>query len=251
MKTLTLANAAQLCGYDIKEFTRLLSLPEHHPKYSKNLIRIDDNHVCAESLARYVKRSEERQGAAEILNDHDLGVLFDKCAKKIHATRNLALLALSNYCGLRAVEITRLRLRNILDSNWQLLERGQLTRAGTKNRRTRTIYLNNEIVRTYLNAHINQRIKNDADLDDYVFVAPQSNAQYARQNMTRLIAYIYKVNGFPQCSSHSGRARVATKVFKQNDLKAAQEVLGHKEASTTMRYCRYSQQELSSMMVNI
>ena len=109
------------------------------------------------------------------------------------------------------------------------------------------MYFDNDKLRKYLQPHVKERLADGAQLDDPLFIGEKSRKQYTRHRLAALFNQIYAFCGHPEMTSHSGRARVATQISRTASLKAAQELLGHTNPATTMRYTRYTTDELGAI----
>lgn len=78
------------------------------------------------------------------------------------ASRNVTLLYFSVALGLRAKEMSQLLVRDVLTTDGKIKDEVLLTRATTKGRKQRLIYLTNKDVRKALTAYFDERRKTEA-----------------------------------------------------------------------------------------
>lgn len=249
MKKISIREAAQKCGFKLKDFEKLLALPVDNPRRPKSLMLVDPEHLDSEGVDRYIQLSEARQLPAKVLDDEQLFLVLQQAGRMRNGIRNQALIALSNYGGLRSVEISRLTILDVVEGSGVLKYETTLKRGRTKNKEARRIFFHNETLRRYMQAHINDRLnRQQVPLTAPLFSpVSQPTEPYKRNTLTKLFEWIYKRCDQPGFSSHSGRRRVATKIIKSEGLKAAQLIMGHKNSATTAIYGEYSDNELAAI----
>lgn len=247
--------AAVKIGLKPKELIRRLALPDTNP-FKPNLIYyVDDAEtlVNSDGIEKFIKHSEARQGQAEVPTDTELQLIFSMAAQRRHAKRDRALLALSNYSGLRCAEIAKLNLADVYDEQaGDLLQKTVIKRSQTKAKAARVAFFAHPKLIAYLWPHVQQRLAQGATGADPLFMGEKSKKRYQAARLAALFKQIYSFCGFDRLSSHSGRARLATALIKNGaDLKTAQQALGHKSEATTMRYIRHTDEEVAGSIAEL
>lgn len=155
------------------------------------------------------------------------------------AARNVALLYFSVALGLRAKEMSQLLVRDVIAADGTIKDEVLLTRAITKGRKQRLVYLTNRDVRKALSAYLDERRRTDV-----IALHPMSalfksrkGGAFTPNTMQMLFKRMYRWAGLDHASSHSGRRTFATSLIEQGvDIKAVSSLMGHASVSMTARY---------------
>jgi integrase/recombinase XerD len=160
---------------------------------------------------------------------------------RIHeqANRNVALLYFSVALGLRAKEMSQLLVRDVLTTDGQIKDEVLLTRATTKGRKQRLIYLTNKAVGKALTAYVDERRKDEA-----IPLHPESplfksrkGSGFSPNTMQMLFKRMFRWAGLDHASSHSGRRTFATSLIEKGvDITAVSSLMGHSSVAMTARY---------------
>ncbi|TWB18837.1 integrase/recombinase XerD [Nitrospirillum amazonense] len=153
--------------------------------------------------------------------------------------RNVALLYFSVALGLRAKELSQLLVRDVLTPDGAIKDEVLLTRATTKGRKQRLVYLANKDVRKALTVYLDERRQAEAIVA--LPLAPlfksRKGGAFTPNTMQMLFKRMYRRAGLDQASSHSGRRTFATSLIEQGvDIKAVSSLMGHASVSMTARY---------------
>ena len=155
------------------------------------------------------------------------------------AERNVALLFISYSLGLRAKEMSQLLVRDVLTPDWKVKDEVLLTRAATKGKKQRLVYLTHKEARKALVAYIEQRKQGDAiplHPDSPLFKSRKGGA-FSPNTMQMLFKRMYRWTGLDQASSHSGRRTFATSLIERGvDIKAVSSLMGHSSVAMSARY---------------
>jgi integrase/recombinase XerD len=155
------------------------------------------------------------------------------------SARNLALLYFSVALGLRAKEMSQLLVRDVVTADGRIKDEVLLTRATTKGRKQRLIYLTNKEVRKALTAYVEERRQTDAIVlhpASPLFKSRKGNG-FSPNTMQMLFKRMYQWTGLDQASSHSGRRTFATSLIENGvDIKAVSSLMGHASVAMTARY---------------
>lgn len=177
-------------------------------------------------------------GQAKVLDDKELKQVMNVTATAIHGARNVAIVVLSNYLGLRAKELAALKIGDVY-ADGEIRKVLRLVAAYTKGGKHRDLSLENKTVIKALHHYIAERKKQDGAV--FNVSAPlfrsQKGSAFSPNAMTRLLCNIYSNAGFDDASSHSGRRSLITKLaYAGIDLNSIRQVAGHSSISTTQRY---------------
>lgn len=161
-----------------------------------------------------------------------------------HALRNRAMLYLSFSLALRACEIRRLRIKDVLLPDGTLKEELNLRKYMTKGNKQRHVYLTNKKTKEVLMEYIQhlkfkvetRRFRNVFDVNDLLFPS-QKGGEFLPGDIVRVFAKIYSMAGLNGARSHSGRRTfITTKIDEGVDIKAIADIVGHENIHTTIGY---------------
>lgn len=178
-------------------------------------------------------------GQARVLDERELKQVLAVTAAGNHAARNVAILVVSNYLGLRAKELAALRIGDVYDENGMIKKVLRLVAAYTKNSKHRDLSLENRTVIKVLTDYINERRAADGAVfnTQAALFRSQKGSKFSPNAMARLLGDIYTTAGFQDASSHSGRRSLITKLaYAGIDLNSIRQIAGHSCISTTQRY---------------
>ena len=152
------------------------------------------------------------------------------------SSRNKAIIMLMYGCGLRISEVLNLKLNDIKDDNIYILGKGK---------KERVVYVHDKI-RKYIKKYI---IESPYHIESYVnkilFVntkgRPLTRHVFAKDFVTIRRKFGLSENITP----HSFRYTFATHLLGAGtDIRSLQEMLGHKDITTTERYTKVSKQDI-------
>jgi integrase/recombinase XerD len=156
-----------------------------------------------------------------------------------HGLRNLAIIHVSYFLGLRAMEIAALRVDTVVGQRGELLEEILLRGYMTKGGKERVAYLTHHALRASLKAYLNERRTEQGILfrtDSPLFLSQRDNA-FSPNTMQQLLHKLHARAGIVGGRSHSGRRSLATHLIAKGiDLRSVQRILGHASISTTIEY---------------
>ncbi len=181
-----------------------------------------------------------REGKAKVLTENEFKRLLKIILSGKNAKRNTALLYFSFGLGLRAKEMSLLKINHVLDeTNDCLFEEINLTGNMTKGDKQRHIYLTNPKVQKVLLDYIEERKNNKKFSLNYnapLFLS-QKGGKFSPNSLQQLFSQLYKQAGIIGASSHSGRRSFATKLIERGvDIKAVSRLMGHASISMTAQY---------------
>lgn len=163
-----------------------------------------------------------------------------------HATRNKTILLLSHYMGLRAKELSLLRVGDVFDSHaGKVKEVIRLLASMTKGERFREVFLVNESARENVRLYLIER--GMRSLEAPLFLSQKGGA-FSPNTMQRLLRDIYLAANV-KASSHSGRRSFATRLIESGaDIYSVKELLGHSSIVTTQAYFATSPERLKRLV---
>ena len=220
---------------------RTLSSIKNFYKFLKNHYNIDNQSVS------YVKIAKLNKPLPRALSIKSAIEIMDTISKisKIHwiGQRNKAIAYLLYGCGLRISEALDLKVNNFSD------EFSRITVLG-KGKKERELHLL-PIIKNQITEYITDCPYNFKN-DDYIFLGERGkklNPDVFRNTIRKLKAEL----GLPSFTSpHSLRHSFATHLLANagGDLRTIQELLGHKNLSTTQRYTKVDVNHLMKSFIN-
>ena len=119
-----------------------------------------------------------RQGQSRLLTNDEIKrvVQFQKSSR--HSIRNICLVYMSVYLGMRVGEIAQLKIGDVVNEDLSIKEQVVLRKEYTKTNQTRVVYLVHKEVRKSLTDYINYRKECDGNVNSNPFL----------QNMKKYLA---------------------------------------------------------------
>lgn len=161
----------------------------------------------------------------------------------IHCIRDRAIVLLSHYLGLRAMELAALKVGDVFDLHSGVI-REVVRLKVTKGDKFREVFLVNERARDSLMVYLKERGTRFADAP--LFLSQRGDG-FSANTMQRLLAICYRRAGI-RASSHSGRRCFATNLIQNGaDIYSVKELMGHTSIMTTQTYFTSSPERLKKM----
>lgn len=190
---------------------------------------------------------------AKVIDEKELRQVIRVTETGSHAKRNVAILILSNYLGLRAKEISALSIFDVFDGN-DVKKLLRLLSNYTKGNKHRDLPLENKVVAHALADYIAERRSNDGmvfSLDAPLFRS-QKGTRFSPNSMVQLIGKIYDKAGFSEATSHSGRRSLITKLaYDGIDLNSIRQIAGHASIQTTQLYIENNPMVIANILKGI
>ena len=175
------------------------------------------------------------EGKARVLTNAEFMRAEKAAMLTRHGLRNKAMLYMSFAMALRACELRRLRIRDVLSPDGTLLEEINLLSRMTKAKKQRHVYLTNKKARKVLMEYIDS-IKKCAKWDDPLFKS-QKGGEFLPSDIVRVFTNIFKLAGLANARSHSGRRTFITaKINDGFDIRHIAIMVGHENINTTVGY---------------
>ena len=151
-----------------------------------------------------------------------------------HSERNRAIFYLSFLGGLRACEISSLKISDVVDDNYkvknQILLHATQTKGSESNRVIISVALQKATQR-YIDAVCASKRQ------DQPLIQSQKGNAFSPLTIVQLFAKFYAKAGIAGASSHSGRRQFITSLAEnQINVRVIQALARHKHVNTTMHY---------------
>lgn len=185
---------------------------------------------------------------AKILTDREYRKVLVYIVNHRHASRNKAMLYMSHLAGLRVGEISHLTIEDVLADDGTIKDEIYLSPDKTKGDRGRTVLVPKKLqdeLHNYLSIRFRLKDLKAVTLTDTskkLFYSQRHPSDgFSPNTLAQLFHYLYKHAGVTGASSHSGRRFFATKIAEAGtNPKVLQNLLGHRNLQTTMRYVEVS-----------
>ena len=188
-----------------------------------------------------------KEGRAKVLSATDLGKCCQLQRDKPNEKRNVALLYVSYFTGLRSKEMAGLKVGDVFTTEGELKEEVTLRSATTKGGKKRLCYLTNPKLMEALITYLKER--SEEDLTAPLFLSQKGGA-FSPNSMQMLFSTIYqKEAGIDGATSHSGRRTFATKLLNNGaNIKELQILMGHSSINTTAIYVQEDPERLANIV---
>ena len=143
-----------------------------------------------------------KEGKAKVLNEAEFKRLLIVAKSGQFALRNVALLYCSFGLGLRAKEMASLKIMDVTDPNYKLLDEICLTRSMTKGEKQRHAYLTHKKVCDAIEEYITSI--QHCDRKQPLFQT-QRKTRFTPNALQKWFKSLYDKAGIVGASSHSGR----------------------------------------------
>ena len=172
---------------------------------------------------------------AKLLTDVEFKRLSATINSLRYATRNHTIVALSFYGGLRAVEISNILVKDIVDEFGEVKDTAYLSAQQTKGADGCTVYINEKLrkqIKKYITAYPTLLTNRNRKL---IFSA--KGIGFTAQTIVNLFQRLYKLSAIEGASSHSGRRQFVSSIADNGiNARIVQQLARHKHLSTTQRY---------------
>lgn len=193
-------------------------------------------------------------GKARVPTEQEFKRLAALSKTSLHGKRNFALIQFSFRLGLRACEMSGLRVRDVLDDQDRLREDVMLSANVTKGAKPRTLFLTNPVVRSALKDYLDDRREREGilfNLDAPLFKSGKGS-KFSPNTMQQLFHRLHAAAGLDGGRSHSGRRWFATELIAKGcDLKSVSVLMGHASIAMTARYAEDNPQRLRRIVAEM
>ena len=180
---------------------------------------------------------KKENGKAKVSNKTEFNRVIKYQSNTRHGLRNVLLLHLSFFIGLRAKEMSVLTIGDLIDVNGDLKEEVTLKRHQTKRKKQRRFYLTNDKLKKVLIKYLNTRKEIEGDLDlNAPLITNQMSGKFSSASLQQCFKKMYESVGI-DASSHSGRRSFCTNLSENGiSITNLQTLMGHQSISTTALY---------------
>lgn len=180
-----------------------------------------------------------KEGKSRVLSESEFKRLLIIAKEGTFGVRNVAIVYCSFGLGLRVKEISSLKISDIVDSQFKILDEINLKRNMTKGDKQRHVYITNQKLTNALQQHINnirEREKENFNEKTWLFKT-QRGSRFHPDVLQKWFRKLYDKTGLIGASSHSGRRTFITRLIEQGaDIKAVSRLAGHASIVTTSEY---------------
>lgn len=170
---------------------------------------------------------------AKSLTQSEITKVLEHIAARNFALRNRTMFLTSLYSGMRAKEISCLRVADVLNEDGTVRSEVRLTAEMTKGKHPRTVYLNVKL-QTELQRYLDMRRVDDKTQPLFITAGRKA---FSAAGTVQFFYWLYKDAGICGASSHSGRRTYATVIAaKGTSLRVLMRLMGHKNLATTAVY---------------
>jgi integrase/recombinase XerD len=184
---------------------------------------------------------KRRQGQSQVLSLDEIKRIIHFQTNSRHSTRNICLINLSTFTGMRVGEVSQLKLEDVVDENWKMKDEIVLQKEYTKTKKNRVVYLVHKDVRKSLEKHILERKKEEMSKETRnvmkkPFFVSQKNGSFSPRTLQRLYKNMCRSVGLDEMkSSHSFRRTFITNLISSGiDMKTVSTLAGHSSIQTTV-----------------
>ena len=180
---------------------------------------------------------KKENGKAKVLNKTEFNRVVKFQISTRHGLRNVLLLHLSFFLGLRGKEMASLIIGDLVDVNGDLKEEVTLKRHQTKRGKQRRFYITNDKLKKVLIQYLNTRKEIEGDLDlNATLIKNQMSGKFSSASLQQCFKKMYESVGI-DASSHSGRRSFCTNLSENGiSITNLQTLMGHQSISTTALY---------------
>ena len=178
-----------------------------------------------------------KEGKARVLNESEFKRLLIIAKDSPFSLRNIAIIFCSFGLGLRAKEIASLKISDVVDAEFNVLDEVNLTRNMTKGDKQRHVYVTHKKITAALQDHINHLQEQGVLNQQSWLFKTQRGSRFHPDVLQKWFRKLYDKAGLQGASSHSGRRTFITRLIEQGaDIKAVSRLAGHASIVTTAIY---------------
>ena len=180
-----------------------------------------------------------KEGKSRVLSEAEFKRLLIIAKEGIFGVRNVAIVYCSFGLGLRVKEISSLKIPDVFDSQFKVLDEINLKSSMTKGEKQRHVYITNQKLANALQVHLQDmrdREKEKFNKESWLFKT-QRGSRFHPDVLQKWFRKLYDKTGLVGAGSHSGRRTFITRLIEQGaDIKAVSRLAGHASIVTTSEY---------------
>jgi integrase/recombinase XerD len=183
-----------------------------------------------------------RQGKARVLNPHEIKSIFKIAETTRYSKRNIAMLHASYSLAMRACEIRRIRVCDVIEKDEEsLTTQITLLKTMTKTKKIRQFPFINKMARKAFQEYLIERRKEEGvklNRETPLFLSQKGDKKgFTKTSIIHLFEYLHGLINLKGASSHSGRRSFITLNYRKFlDIQAIADFVGHSAVSTTYGY---------------
>jgi integrase/recombinase XerD len=183
-----------------------------------------------------------RQGQASVLTkEQECAVLEAMALTQRQAVRNIALLQLGMYSGMRINELRLLNIGDLVNERGEIMDSFALRAETTKTKKSRTVFTH-PISRAALKEYLATR--NNIKPGDPLFLSEQKKRIH-RSLCDRIFRSAFKTAGLTGYSTHSMRRTLVTRMAAMGiQIKVISRYVGHSNLAITDRYIDITDEQM-------
>ena len=183
-------------------------------------------------------KMKKENGKAKVLNKTEFNRVVKFQISTRHGLRNVLLLHLSFFLGLRSKEMASIIIGDLMDVNGDLKEEVTLKRHQTKRGKQRRFYITNDKLKKVILQYLNTRkgVDGNWDLNAPLIKNQMPSGKFSSASLQQCFKKMYESVGI-DASSHSGRRSFCTNLSENGiSITNLQTLMGHQSISTTALY---------------
>jgi len=185
---------------------------------------------------------------ARVLTDKDIKRALSFIGTKRTAIRDRALFMMGILTGMRAKELSSIRIADVLGSDAEIRDEIHLSSNMTKGKRGRTVLLNKKVreeIANYLRERFNTKDLQPILLTDTsraLFSNQKNNVRgFTANGMSKHLSQLFSDIGIDGASAHSLRRSYISKIASfGTSIRVIQKLAGHQDIKTTALYIEVS-----------
>ena len=182
---------------------------------------------------------------AKLLNANERKRLTAIINNKRYPTRNHTIVALSFYAGLRACEITALKVSDVFDGSGEVRDTVQLTSSQTKGNDAGTVLVSKGLAEQL--KKFGKQYKSHVKRTDARLIFSANGGGFNAQTIINLFQKLYEDSSITGASYPSSRRQFVTELADKGiNARVIQALARHKHLNTTMRYIDINENKMRS-----
>ena len=155
--------------------------------------------------------------------------------------RDVTMLLLTHWCGLRVGEVAALRIADVVDEQHTVKAEIVLAAAVTKSKRARRIFVP-KTMQLQLKRYLSELCQTSRH--SYLF-STQKNSRFTANTATQHLQRMYARAGIVGTTSHSGKRTWLTELSSKGvGVRVLAEMAGHASIQTTQRYIDVNDEQM-------